>query len=58
MDFLPSSLAYHELRLIAAKMLWHFDVQLSPESENWLSELKVHGVWEKKPLMVTMKARQ
>jgi cytochrome P450 len=54
----PSSFAYHEMRLIAAKILWHFDIQLCPESNNWLTDLKVYGVWDKEALMVTMKRRQ
>ncbi|KAK2847613.1 hypothetical protein FQN49_005719 [Arthroderma sp. PD_2] len=51
-------LAKHELRLITAKVIWNFDIHLCPESNNWLSELKVYGVWDKKPLMMTTKRRQ
>ncbi|KAH7042606.1 cytochrome P450 [Macrophomina phaseolina] len=29
------SLAYHEMRIILAKVLWHFDLEISSESENW-----------------------
>ena len=41
------------MRLILAKMMWHFDMSLCPESENW-NRQKVFLMWEKRPLMVKM----
>jgi len=29
------SLAYAEMRLVLAKLLWNFDLELQPESEKW-----------------------
>ncbi|KAF2237590.1 cytochrome P450 [Viridothelium virens] len=46
------NLAYHELRLIEAKLLWSFDFHLQEESNDWLDQ-KAYMVWEKNPLMVT-----
>jgi hypothetical protein len=47
-------MAYHEIRLILAKVLYNFDFQLCPESKDWL-EQPVYILWEKKPLMVIVK---
>lgn len=51
------TLAYHEMRLIMANLLWHFDVKLAEEADpKWL-EQTVHLVWDKKPLMVRIEGR-
>lgn len=42
------------MRLILAKMLYSFDMELAPESKDWLDQ-KVFLVWEKKPLFVKIK---
>jgi len=49
------NLAYAEMRLILAKMIWSFDFKLDPASENWLKENKVFGIWKKPALSVHMK---
>ncbi|KAK1516903.1 averantin oxidoreductase [Colletotrichum costaricense] len=49
------NLAWHEMRLILAKTLWNFDLSLCQESENW-SDQKSYILWEKHPLMVTIKS--
>jgi len=49
------SLAYAEMRLIAAKVLFSFDLELSDESKDWLKNNKVFGLWEKPPLMVKLR---
>lgn len=50
------SLAYHEMRLTLAKVLWHFDLSLCAESADWTGQ-KVYMLWEKKSLMVRLAAR-
>lgn len=54
---LASSLAYVEMRLIMASILWHFDLELVPGQEDWLDQ-KIFLVWEKRPLMVRLKPVQ
>ncbi|KAL1984736.1 hypothetical protein VTN96DRAFT_8769 [Rasamsonia emersonii] len=54
---LGQTLAYHEMRLILAKVLWHFDLSLCDESADWADQ-KVYMLWEKKPLMVRLAARE
>lgn len=50
------SLAYCEIRLILCKLLYHFDLTLCPESSTWTNQ-KVYFLWDKPPLMVTLKDR-
>ena len=51
-----SSLAYLELRLILAKLLFHFDLEICPESKNWIDQ-NVYIGWDKKSLMVRLTDR-
>jgi cytochrome P450 len=48
------SLAHAEMRLIAAKVLFNFDLELKEESGNWLQDQKVFGLWEKPELKVKL----
>ena len=41
---------------ILAKMIYHFDMQLVDPAQDWRRQ-KVYIVWEKKPLMVKLIAR-
>ncbi|OBT52420.1 hypothetical protein VE04_06896 [Pseudogymnoascus sp. 24MN13] len=43
------NLAYVEMRLILAQVLWNFDMELAPESDNWASQ-KIFSLWQKGPL--------
>ncbi|KAL4977328.1 cytochrome P450 [Aspergillus desertorum] len=45
--------AYNEMRLILARILWNFDMELSPESDGWERQ-KVYTLWDKGPLMVRL----
>lgn len=49
------SLAYHELRIILAKMLWNFEFKLCPESDTWINQ-KCYTLWQKTPLWVEVRA--
>ncbi|KAK2814459.1 hypothetical protein FQN49_008179, partial [Arthroderma sp. PD_2] len=40
-----------ELRLVLARILWNFDLELSPESMNWTDNQSIYGLWKKAPLM-------
>ncbi|EQB52865.1 hypothetical protein CGLO_07469 [Colletotrichum gloeosporioides Cg-14] len=48
-------LAYAEVRTLLAKILAEFDLELMPESIDWMQSLKIYGVWEKRPLMIRFK---
>ncbi|KAI0012831.1 cytochrome P450 monooxygenase-like protein [Xylariaceae sp. FL0662B] len=47
---LGMGLAWHEMRLLLAKVLYNFDLELCAESRDW-SDQKVYVLWQKKPLM-------
>ncbi|KAL0260739.1 hypothetical protein SLS55_004429 [Diplodia seriata] len=49
------NLAYHEMRVILAKMLWNFDFEVCPESEAWIIQ-KSYTLWQKTPLLVKAKS--
>ncbi|KAK5144603.1 hypothetical protein LTR04_001512 [Oleoguttula sp. CCFEE 6159] len=53
---LGKNLAYAEMRLMLAKMIWHFDIELCKESANWFEENRCFTLWEKPPLMVKLTA--
>ncbi|KAF8849394.1 putative Averantin oxidoreductase [Acephala macrosclerotiorum] len=50
---LGRNLAYAEMRLILAKMLWNFDLELQDDILDW-SNQKVWLLWEKGPLHVKL----
>jgi cytochrome P450 len=52
---IPCSMAYHEMRLILAKVFYAFDFELAPESEDWKDQ-NTFILWQKKPLMCKLKA--
>jgi hypothetical protein len=59
-DFLLTSsrsLAWAEMRMILAYMLWHFDLELHPVSKYWMDRQKVFMLWQKPYLMVEMSPR-
>jgi hypothetical protein len=49
-----SSMAYHEMRLVVAKVLYAFDFELASESDGWLDQ-STYILWEKKPLMCKLR---
>jgi cytochrome P450 len=51
------NLAYVEMRLILAKVIWNFDMELTDDSENWADQ-RIFTLWEKKPLNVKLRSRR
>jgi cytochrome P450 len=49
------SLAYAEMRLILAKMLYHFDFELADPSDDWYGGLKAYMIWDKVGLDIRLK---
>ncbi|GFF58286.1 probable sterigmatocystin biosynthesis P450 monooxygenase stcF [Aspergillus lentulus] len=44
------NLAFAEMRLILARLLWNFDLELCEESLSWVDQ-RAYTIWEKPPLM-------
>ncbi|ETS84606.1 hypothetical protein PFICI_02631 [Pestalotiopsis fici W106-1] len=51
------NLAYVEMRIIMARLIWNFDMFLAEESCDWLEKEEVYTLWHKGPLYVKMKPR-
>ncbi|KAL5353083.1 hypothetical protein ACLOAV_001113 [Pseudogymnoascus australis] len=47
------NLAYAEMRLILAQVLWNFDMKLATKSDNWADQ-KIFALWQKEPLYVKL----
>ncbi|OQD88628.1 hypothetical protein PENSOL_c069G04160 [Penicillium solitum] len=50
---LGRNLAYAEMRLILARMIWNFDMEISPDSKQWIKQSSF-VVWEKGSLNVKL----
>ncbi|TVY34228.1 Cytochrome P450 monooxygenase [Lachnellula subtilissima] len=48
------NLAYSEMRLIMAKLVWKFELELAPESQGWDVGQKVFTNFEKPPLVMRL----
>ncbi|KAE8364638.1 cytochrome P450 [Aspergillus caelatus] len=51
---LGKNLAYAEMRLIAAKLWWSFDITAAEDIDGWMDQQRSYAIWEKYPLMVKM----
>ncbi|GLA01342.1 hypothetical protein AnigIFM60653_011594 [Aspergillus niger] len=54
---LGKNLAWAEMRLIAAKLLFLFDMEIDETSKGWTDGQKVFGFWVKPPLFVKLMQR-
>ncbi|KAL7626122.1 hypothetical protein AAE478_002892 [Parahypoxylon ruwenzoriense] len=48
------NLAYAEMRLILAKIVYNFDMTIADDSRGWLTDQKAYIVWDKPPLNIYM----
>jgi cytochrome P450 len=49
------NLAFAEMKVILARMIWNFDMELCEESKEWVKGQPVYLVYDKPPLMVKLK---
>ncbi|OHE93749.1 cytochrome P450 [Colletotrichum orchidophilum] len=52
---LGRNLAYAEMRIVLARLLWNFDLVLAEDSRAWMETQKIYTLWEKGPLNVYLK---
>lgn len=52
------SLAFVELRLILARIVFNFDMELSPECRGWADDQELFAFWNKPALNVFFKPRK
>lgn len=48
-----NSLAYFEMRLTLARLLFNFDIEPTPAIEGWTNQ-NIYLIWQKKPLIVKL----
>lgn len=53
-----NSLAYIEMRLVLARILFNFDMVLRAESRHWLENQKAYNIWSKPPLHIRLSPRR
>ncbi|KAJ5726555.1 cytochrome P450 monooxygenase [Penicillium malachiteum] len=54
-DFiLTDSLAYAEMRMILARIIYNFDMSLVEESKGWMERQKIYSFWQKGQLYVRL----
>ncbi|KAK4449769.1 isotrichodermin C-15 hydroxylase [Podospora aff. communis PSN243] len=46
------NLAYAEMRIILARLVYDFDMKLAPDSKNWVERQKTYTLWDRMPLNV------
>lgn len=46
------SLAYAEMRLILARLVFDFDMKLAEDSKDWVKRQKSYTLWDRLPLNV------
>lgn len=51
-----NSLAYFEMRLTLARLLFNFDIEPTPAIEGWTDQY-IYLIWQKKPLFVKLVPR-
>ncbi|MCJ1264291.1 hypothetical protein MMC22_004162 [Lobaria immixta] len=52
---LGKPLAYNEMRVILARLLWNFDLELCAESKDTWTQQYTYTLWEKRPLMCRLR---
>lgn len=59
-DCIGRNLAFHEMRLILARLVWEFDLELMDESRRWAEgeSQKIRVFWDKPALMVGVRRRR
>lgn len=50
------SLAYFDMRLVLARLLFHFDLEWTPQCEDWEKQ-QAFNLWVRKPLMIRLTPR-
>lgn len=58
MSLLLYRLSYVEMRLVLARLLFRFDLELAEESRDWMQRGKAYNLWWKPPLRVRIIRRK
>ncbi|KAK3386377.1 cytochrome P450 [Sordaria brevicollis] len=55
---LGKNLAYLEMRIILARLLWNFDLKIAADSVDWMEKQKIFNFWDKDALNVYLTPRK
>ncbi len=59
LTYLPrNSLAYAEMRIILARIIYDFDIKMADDLGNWLDRQKTYTLWDRVPLNVYLTPRE
>ncbi|OAP64122.1 hypothetical protein AYL99_00094 [Fonsecaea erecta] len=50
----PSGVALTEARLVIAKLLWHFDMELDGDHPTWVEDARFYVLWQLQPLKIRL----
>ncbi|EGP86164.1 unnamed protein product [Zymoseptoria tritici ST99CH_1A5] len=53
-DCVGKLLALAEARLVTAKLLWHFDMELDGDHSTWVQDARFYVLWQLRPLKVKL----
>ncbi|KAF9873382.1 cytochrome P450 [Colletotrichum karsti] len=56
-DCIGKNLAYAEMRLVVARLLWSFDLEIEKGQDDWITSQAVFVVYDKGPLMIRLRPR-
>ncbi|QPC73189.1 hypothetical protein HYE68_003941 [Fusarium pseudograminearum] len=56
-DCIGKNLAYAEMRMILARVLWNFDVSMHPDTPGWDKRIKSYIIWERGAMNVMLTPR-
>ena len=56
-DCIGRNLAYAEMRLIMARVLYNFDLGLAEKSQGWMDKQEAYSLWLKPSLYIKMTPR-
>jgi hypothetical protein len=52
-----SSLANAEIKLVLARIIYNFDMELVDKNSDWMRNQKVYIIWRKSELLIKLKER-
>ena len=55
---MSDSLAYAEFRLILARMMWNFDIEIADQSRNWMDQQQSYLLWRKPALYALLTPKE
>jgi cytochrome P450 len=55
---LGQNIAWMEMRLYLAKMMWLYNLELVDKERDWVKDCKTYFMWMKAPLMIKVERRE